>query len=346
MENYSIYLTKERDKGETPSTLLDYFKDDFLLIVDESHLSISQIKGMYEGDKSRKTTLVDYGFRLPSALDNRPLRIEEFENKLDKVLYVSATPNDYEIEKSKNIIVEQIIRPTGLLDPIIEVRPEDKQIDDLIEEINIRKKKNERVFINTTTKKLSEDISSFLDQRGLSIAYIHSDLKTLEREEVLRKLRIGFYDAVVGINLLREGLDIPEVSLVAILDADKDGFLRNTKSLIQLIGRAARNSNGKVIMYASKLSKSMTEAIEETNRRRTIQDNYNKTNNIVPKTISKPIPSPFLENFEQKHKVNFGTISKKEQIALLEEDMKIASREYDFEKAIKLRDLIAELKAR
>ncbi|NQX83351.1 MAG: excinuclease ABC subunit UvrB [Mycoplasmataceae bacterium] len=344
IENYSIYFDKHRSKGETPDTLLSYFPKDYLLIIDESHLSIPQIKGMYKGDKSRKENLVEYGFRLPSALDNRPLMIEEFEKKIGKTVYVSATPSEYELEKSGNKFVEQIIRPTGLLDPIIELRPEKNQLDDLMAEIYNRKKLDQRVFINTTTKKLSEDIATYMKDNGISVAYLHYDLKTLEREDVLRKLRMGIYDCVVGINLLREGLDIPEVSLVAILDANKNGFMRNTRSLIQLIGRASRNSDGKVIMYADHNSKSMTEAIKETDRRREIQIAYNDENGIVPKTIIKDIPKPALEEFENRHKVKFSAMKIKEKLSVLEKEMMEASSKYDFERAIKLRDLITEIK--
>ncbi len=344
MENYAIYFDNHRNKGETPDSLLSYFPKDYLLIIDESHLSISQIKAMYKGDRSRKETLVEYGFRLPTSLDNRPLKFDEFEERAGKTVYVSATPGDYELEKTKGKFVEQIIRPTGLLDPIIEVRPEMNQLDDLMTEIYLRKDKNERVFINTTTKKLSEDIATYMKDNGISVAYLHSDLKTLEREDVLRKLRTGVYDCVVGINLLREGLDIPEVSLVAILDADKEGFMRNTRSLIQLIGRAARNSNGQVIMYADKITRSMKDAIDETKRRRDIQSKYNEENGIVPKTIIKDIPKPILEEFDNRHKVKFSAMKTKEKIKALEEEMMEASSKYDFEKAIKLRDLITELK--
>ncbi len=344
MENYSIYFDQHRSKGETPDSLLSYFPKDYLLIIDESHLSISQIKAMYKGDRSRKETLVEYGFRLPTALDNRPLKFEEFEERAGKTVYVSATPGDYELEKTKGKYIEQIIRPTGLLDPIVEVRPEINQLDDLMTEIYARKELNERVFINTTTKKLSEDIATYMKDNGISVAYLHSDLKTLEREDVLRKLRTGIYDCVVGINLLREGLDIPEVSLVAILDADKEGFMRNTRSLIQLIGRAARNSNGRVIMYSDRITKSMKEAIDETKRRRLIQEEYNEENGIVPRTIIKEIPKPMLEEFNNRHKVKFSAMKTKEKIKALETEMMEASSKYDFEKAIKLRDLITELK--
>ncbi len=344
MENYAIYFDRHRKKGETPDSLLSYFPKDYLLIIDESHLSISQIKAMYKGDRSRKETLVEYGFRLPTSMDNRPLKFEEFQERAGKTVYVSATPGDYELEKTGNKFVEQIIRPTGLLDPEVEVRSEVNQLDDLMSEIYARKEKDERVFVNTTTKKLSEDISTYMKDNGISVAYLHSDLKTLEREDVLRKLRTGIYDCVVGINLLREGLDIPEVSLVAILDADKEGFMRNTRSLIQLIGRAARNQNGKVIMYANKTTQSMEMAIKETNRRREIQKKYNDDNGIVPKTIIKDIPKPALEGFENRHKVKFSAMKTKEKIAALENEMMEASSKYDFEKAIKLRDLITELK--
>ncbi len=344
MENYAIYFDKHRKKGETPDSLLSYFPKDYLLIIDESHLSISQIKAMYKGDRARKETLVEYGFRLPTSLDNRPLKFEEFEERAGKTVYVSATPGDYELEKTENKYVEQIIRPTGLLDPEIDVRPELNQLDDLMEEIYKRKELNERVFINTTTKKLSEDIATYMKDNGISVAYLHSDLKTLEREDVLRKLRTGVYDCVVGINLLREGLDIPEVSLVAILDADKEGFMRNTRSLIQLIGRAARNSNGQVIMYADKVTPSMKMAIKETKRRRKLQLEYNEENGIVPKTIIKDIPKQALEGFENRHKVKFSAMKTKQKIEALEKEMMEASTAYDFERAIKLRDLITELK--
>lgn len=344
IENYSIYFDSHREKGEPPSTLVSYFEENFLLVLDESHLSIPQIRGMYKGDQARKKTLIKYGFRLPTSIDNRPWSIEEFEEKTKNILYVSATPAPYELEKAGGIFVEQIIRPTGLLDPEIEVRKEKNQLDDLMEEIFIRKEKNERVFINTTTKKLSENIASYMSEKGISIAYIHSDLKTLEREEVLRKLRIGTYDAVVGINLLREGLDIPEVSLVAILDANNAGFMRGVTSLIQLIGRASRNSNGKVIMYADYNSIAMTDAILETDRRRKIQSDYNKINNITPKTIIKSIPKPFLEEFEQKHKVKLSSLKTTEKIEKLTKEMQLAAENYNFELAIKIRDILTEIK--
>lgn len=344
IENYSVYLDPHRMKRETPPTLLDYFGNDYLLVIDESHLTIPQLKAMYGGDRARKKNLIRYGFRLPSSYDNRPLKLEEFEEKTDKVVYVSATPSSYDLEKTNNEYIEQIIRPTGLLDPTIEVRPEENQLDDLMEEIFLRKEKNQRVIINTTTKKLSENISSFMNEKGLSIAYLHSEIKTLEREEIIRKLRIGIFDAIIGINLLREGIDIPEVSLVAILDANKMGFMRNTRSLIQLIGRAARNSEGKIIMYANSYSPSMEEAITETRRRRKIQMDYNIKNNIIPKTIKKKISKPVLEEFEQKHKIKLSSLKTKEKIEKLENEMKFAASKYDFETAIKLRDLIVEIK--
>ncbi|BDV02547.1 MAG: UvrABC system protein B [Candidatus Hepatoplasma vulgare] len=343
IENYSIYFEPWRKSGEPPATLFSYFPKDFLLIVDESHMSIPQIRGMYEGDKSRKESLVKYGFRLPTALDNRPLRFPEFEKVMNKVIYTSATPGDYELGKANHKVVEQIIRPTGLIDPTIEIRKEENQINDLIKEIQIRKDRNERVFINTTTKKLAEDIASFLTKKGFSIAYLHSELKTFQREEVLRKLRIGFYDGIVGINLLKEGIDVPEVSLLAVLEADKEGFLRNTRSLIQMIGRVARNVNGHVIFYATNFTKSMKEAIRETERRREIQLAFNKANNITPRTIIKKIPEPLIEELAQKD-VKISALNKKDKIKMLEKEMTLAAKKYDFEKAIKLRDMITELK--
>jgi len=337
VENYARHLAL-RGPGETPSTLIDFFPKDFLLIVDESHVTLPQVRGMFNGDRSRKQTLVDYGFRLPSALDNRPLRIEEFMSKLNQVIYVSATPGDYEL--SHNFpIVEQIIRPTGLLDPVIEVREEKGQIDDLINEIEKRKMAKERVLVTTLTIKMSEDLTTYLRKRGYKVAYLHSEIKSLERIEIIRDLRIGTYDVLVGINLLREGLDIPEVSLVAILDADKQGFLRSSRSLVQTIGRAARNANGKVIMYANTISESMEYAITETNRRREIQEAYNKAHNITPKTIIKDVP-------------NIITIKKKldedPKVAIkdLEKEMYEAAKQLDFERAAKLRDIILELKAK
>lgn len=337
VENYARHLAL-RGPGETPSTLIDFFPKDFLLIVDESHVTLPQVRGMFNGDRSRKQTLVDYGFRLPSALDNRPLRIEEFMSKLNQVIYVSATPGDYEL--SNNFpITEQIIRPTGLLDPVIEVREEKGQIDDLINEIEIRKERNERVLVTTLTIKMSEDLTAYLRKRGYKVAYLHSEIKSLERIQVIRDLRIGTYDVLVGINLLREGLDIPEVSLVAILDADKQGFLRSSRSLVQTIGRAARNANGKVIMYANTISESMEYAIKETNRRREIQEAYNKAHGIIPKTIIKEVPNVITikKKLEEDPKM---------QIKDLEKEMYEAAKVLDFERAAKLRDIILELKAK
>ncbi|BDV03751.1 MAG: UvrABC system protein B [Candidatus Hepatoplasma scabrum] len=345
IENYSIYFESWRKHGEPPATLFSYFPKDYLLIVDESHITIPQIGGMYEGDYSRKKTLVEYGFRLPSALDNRPLKFAEFEKRINQVIFVSATPGDYELKKTNNKYVEQIIRPTGLLDPVIEIKNVENQLEDIANEIRERKKVNERVFVNTITKKLAEDIAKYLTETEFSVAYLHSDLKTFEREEVIRKLRIGFYDAIVGINLLREGLDVPEVSLIVILDADKDGFLRNKRSLIQMIGRVARNINGKAILYAKKITNSMQGAIDETNRRRSIQLEFNIKNNITPVTIKKAIPKPLIKEFEQDKKLKLSSLKSKQKIAVLEKEMKKAAKEYDFERAIKLRDLITELKS-
>ncbi|MCR5462424.1 MAG: excinuclease ABC subunit UvrB [bacterium] len=336
VENYARHLAL-RGPGETPSTLIDFFPKDFLLIVDESHVTLPQVRGMFNGDRSRKQTLVDYGFRLPSALDNRPLRLEEFMSKINQVLYVSATPGDYELSHHFPI-TEQIIRPTGLLDPVIEVRGEKGQIDDLINEIEKRKMANERVLVTTLTIKMSEDLTAFLRKRGYKVAYLHSEIKSLERISIIRDLRIGTYDVLVGINLLREGLDIPEVSLVAILDADKQGFLRSSRSLVQTIGRAARNANGKVIMYADTYSESMEYAINETNRRRSIQEAYNKAHNIIPKTIIKSIP----EVISIKKKLEDNP---KMQIKDLEKEMYEAAKQLDFERAAKLRDIILEMKA-
>ncbi len=288
VENYSRHLAL-REEGETPTCLIDFFPKDFLLVVDESHVTLPQVRGMYNGDRMRKQTLVDYGFRLPSALDNRPLKYEEFEDKINQAIYVSATPGDYELEKTNHETVEQIIRPTGLLDPLIEIRPTEGQIDDIINEINKRKEKNERVLITTLTIRMSEELTNYLKEMNIKVAYLHSEIKTLERLKIINELRMGVYDCVVGINLLREGLDIPEVSLICILDADKQGFLRSSRSLIQTIGRAARNSNGEVIMYADTLSEAMDMAIKETERRRKIQEQYNKEHNSTPKTIQKEI---------------------------------------------------------
>ena len=290
VENYSRHLAL-REEGETPSVLLDFFGDDYLMIIDESHVTLPQVRGMYNGDRSRKQTLVDYGFRLPSALDNRPLNFTEFENKINQVIYCSATPGDYEINRSVEI-VEQIIRPTGLLDPVVTIRPTKNQIDKILEDIKNQIERGEKTLITTLTIKMSEDLTAYLKEAGIKVAYLHSEIKALERLEIIRKLRSGVYDVIVGINLLREGLDIPEVSLICILDADKEGFLRSERSLIQTIGRAARNVNGRVVMYADKMTDSMQKAIDETNRRRSIQEEYNKVNNIVPKTIVKEITNP------------------------------------------------------
>lgn len=349
IENYSRHIDG-RKEGQRPYTLIDYFPKDFLMIVDESHVMLPQVRGMYNGDRSRKETLVEYGFRLPSALDNRPLRFEEFEKIINQVIYVSATPGDYELERVNNEVVEQIIRPTGLLDPKIEVRPTENQIDDIISEIKICQEKNERVLITTLTKRMAEDLSAYLKELGIKVAYLHSDTKTLERTEILRDLRIGKYDVLVGINLLREGLDLPEVSLVCILDADKEGFLRSNRSLIQTIGRAARNSNGEVIMYGDKITDSMAYAIEETNRRRKIQDAYNKEHNIIPTTIHKEIRDAIRGQEvidDAASLVKKGRkASKKDKQAMiheLEKQMKDAAKVLDFERAMELRDIIMEL---
>lgn len=354
IENYSRYMDR-RKPGEPPFTLLDFFPKDFLLIVDESHQTMPQVRGMYNGDRARKQQLIDYGFRLPSALDNRPLTLKEFEGHVHQVIYMSATPGPYE-EAQTDRVVQQIIRPTGLLDPTIEVRPVMGQIDDLVGEINKRIEKNERVLVTTLTKKMSEDLSDYLKDLGLKVKYLHSDIKTLERTQIIRDLRLGKFDVLVGINLLREGLDIPEVSLVAILDADKEGFLRNERSLIQTIGRAARNANGSVIMYADTVTDSMRAAIDETKRRRTIQETYNKEHGITPKTIIKPIQEAIkavkpVED-EQADKgaeftsKDFAALDKEAQaqmIAELTEQMKAAAKRLDFEQAATLRDTVMEL---
>ncbi len=347
VENYSRHMAL-RAEGETPSTLLDFFKKDFILFVDESHVTVPQIRGMYNGDRARKQTLVDYGFRLPSALDNRPLKFEEFEDKLDQIIYVSATPGDFEI-RDDNPIVEQIIRPTGLLDPLIEVRKTLGQIDDLYAEIVKRQEKGERVLVTTLTIKMSEELTQYFKQMGLKVAYLHSEIKALQRLEILRDLRLGKYDCLVGINLLREGLDIPEVSLVAILDADKMGFLRSTRSLIQIIGRAARNQNGKVIMYADNISESMEEAIRETKRRREIQEAYNKKHNIVPKTVIKQIRDSVTvtDSDVNEVKVDKEKLSKKDKellILKLEDEMRQYAKDLNFEMAAQVRDVLIELK--
>jgi excinuclease ABC subunit B len=350
IENYSRHIDG-RKAGQRPYTLIDYFPDDFLMIIDESHVMLPQVRGMFNGDRSRKETLVEYGFRLPSALDNRPLRFEEFEKIINQVIYVSATPGDYELEKTHGEYAEQIIRPTGLLDPIIDVRPTKNQIDDLIDEIHERIDKKERVLITTLTKRMAEDLSAYLKEVGLKVAYLHSDTKTLERTEILRDLRLGKYDVLVGINLLREGLDLPEVSLVCILDADKEGFLRSERSLIQTIGRAARNANGKVIMYGDHITESMQKAIDETNRRREIQEAYNKEHHIIPQTIHKEIHDLIQgkETMEEASSLlqkgkKAPQKAKKKLIADLEKEMKEAAKVLDFERAMELRDIIMELK--
>lgn len=349
IENYSRHIDG-RSEGERPYTLIDYFPKDFLMIVDESHVMLPQVRGMFNGDRSRKETLVEYGFRLPSALDNRPLRFEEFEKIINQVIYVSATPGDYELEHVDHQVVEQIIRPTGLLDPVIEVRPSKDQIDDIISEIKIRQDRNERVLITTLTKRMAEDLSAYLKELGIKVAYLHSDTKTLERTEILRDLRLGKYDVLVGINLLREGLDLPEVSLVCILDADKEGFLRSNRSLIQTIGRAARNSNGEVIMYGDKITDSMAYAIEETNRRREIQKAYNKEHNITPTTIHKEIRDAIrgqevIDDAASLVKKGKKASKKDKQVMIheLEKQMKDAAKILDFERAMELRDIIMEL---
>lgn len=341
IENYSRHLAL-RGAGETPSTLIDFFPDDFLLVVDESHVTLPQVRAMYNGDRMRKQTLVDYGFRLPSALDNRPLKFEEFEQKINQAIYISATPGDYELSLTNNEVVESIIRPTGLLDPTIEVKPTKNQIDDLINEINIRVQKNERVLITTLTIKMAEELTNYLKSLNMKVAYLHSEVKTFERLKIIRDLRLGKYDTLVGINLLREGLDIPEVSLIAIMDADKQGFLRSERSLIQTIGRAARNQNGHVIMYADSISESMDKAITETQRRRKIQEEFNKEHGITPKTVQKEIRD--LISNEIKEDTGTKKPSKKD-LQTIENEMRKAAKELDFEKAMQLRDILFELKA-
>ncbi|MCV3296914.1 excinuclease ABC subunit UvrB [Oenococcus kitaharae] len=356
IENYSRWMDG-RKQGEPPFTLLDFFPKDFLLVVDESHVTMPQVRGMFNGDQARKKTLVDYGFRLPSALDNRPLKLNEFEKHVNQIIYMSATPGDYELARvAPEHIAEQIIRPTGLLDPEIEVRPIMGQIDDLLGEINERAKKDERVFITTLTKRMSEDLTSYLKENGVKVQYLHSDIKTLERSEILRNLRLGKFDVLVGINLLREGLDVPEVSLVAILDADKDGFLRNERSLIQTIGRAARNSNGHVIMYADKITENMQKAIDETARRRKIQIAYNEKHHITPMTIKKPIRGAIAISHEvassDESKMDLTQVAfadmpaadQKEMIQSLTDQMKAAAKRMDFEEAAQLRDAVIEFK--
>lgn len=346
VENYSRHLAL-RDEGETPSVLVDFFPDDFLLVVDESHVTLPQVRGMYNGDRSRKQTLVDFGFRLPSALDNRPLNFNEFKDKINQVIYVSATPGDYELSQTEHVI-EQIIRPTGLLDPVVEVKPSEGQIDNLLSEIEKTLERKERVLITTLTIKMSEDLTDYLKSLGYKVAYLHSEIKSLERMDIIRKLRLGTYDILVGINLLREGLDLPEVSLIAILDADKEGFLRSERSLVQIIGRAARNVNGKVIMYADKMTDSMIYAINETKRRRMIQEEYNRINHIVPKTIIKAVRDSISIKIDKKTgEIDFKKLPRKEiekSIDILDRQMRQAAKDLDFERAAELRDIIIELK--
>ena len=346
IENYSRHFTGKK-KGEAPTTLLDFFPKDFLLVIDESHVTLPQVRAMYNGDRMRKETLVEYGFRLPSALDNRPLKFNEFEEKINQVIYVSATPGDYELDKTHGEIVQQIIRPTGLLDPTIEVKPTKNQIDDLINEIQNRIDKNERTLVTTLTIRMSEELTNYLKSAGFKVAFLHNEIKTLERLEIVRDLRLGKYDVVVGVNLLREGIDIPEVSLIAIMDADKQGFLRSERSLIQTIGRAARNENGHVIMYADIISDAMKNAIKETQRRRTIQEEFNKKHNIVPKTIKKEIRELIKNTDENKNEKLSKTYSKKEKVKLIEKiekEMMQAAKELDFERATELRDILFEMK--
>ena len=347
IENYSRHIAL-KGPGETPTCLLDFFKKDFLLVIDESHVTVPQIRGMYNGDRARKMNLVDYGFRLPSALDNRPLKFSEFESKVNQVIYVSATPGEYELNLTNNQFVEQIIRPTGLLDPTIEVRPSMGQIDDLVGEINDRIKKNERVLVTTLTIRMAEELTNYLKQLDIKVAYLHSEIKTLERMKIIRDLRIGTFDVLVGINLLREGLDIPEVSLISIIDADKEGFLRSSRSLIQTIGRCARNEHGHVILYADKITDSMEYAINETKRRRDIQMEYNRIHGITPKTIQKEIRDLISNTDEREEKHEKQKLSKKEKlgmIARIEEEMKDAAKNLDFERAMELRDILFEMKS-
>ena len=344
VENYSRHLAL-RGPGETPSCLIDFFPKDFLLVVDESHVTLPQVRGMYTGDRQRKQTLVDYGFRLPSALDNRPLTFAEFNQKINQAIYVSATPGDYELEKTNGKYVEQIIRPTGLLDPLIEVRGTEGQIDDIISEIRERIEKNERVLITTLTVRMSEELTNYLKEMNIKVAYLHNEVKTLERLKIIQDLRLGTYDCIVGVNLLREGIDIPEVSLICILDADKQGFLRSSRSLIQIIGRCARNENGKVIMYADTMSEAMNEAIEETKRRREIQEKFNKEHGIVPKTIIKEIKEVVTNNMVMENKKKKVSKKEKEKMILqIEDEMKEAARNLDFERAMELRDILYEMK--
>lgn len=343
IENYSRHLSL-KEAGETPTTLMDFFPKDYLLVIDESHVTIPQVRAMYNGDRMRKQTLVDYGFRLPSALDNRPLKFEEFNDKINEVIYVSATPGDYELSLTGGKYIEQIIRPTGLLDPTIEVKKTEGQIDDIVSQINLCKEKNERVLITTLTIKMSEELTDYLKNLNIKVAYLHNEIKTLDRLKIIHDLRCGKYDCIVGINLLREGLDIPEVSLICILDADKQGFLRSTRSLIQTIGRAARNKNGHVIMYADTISQAMDEAIKETSRRRAIQEKYNKDHGIEPQTIIKSIKDIPTTDEENKESKKMSKQSKKEMLIKIENEMKEAAKALDFEKAMELRDILFELK--
>ena len=347
IENYSRQMAG-REEGETPTTLMDFFPDDFLLVVDESHVTLPQVRGMYNGDRARKMNLVEYGFRLPSALDNRPLQFDEFEKKINQAIYVSATPGDYELEHVDNKYVEQIIRPTGLLDPIVEVRPTEGQIDDLVGEIKDRIEKNERVLITTLTIRMAEELTNYLMEIDIKVAYLHSEVKTLERMRIIRDLRLGKYDCIVGINLLREGIDIPEVSLIAILDADKEGFLRSSRSLIQTIGRCARNSGGRCIMYADKITDSMDYAIKETARRRSMQEAYNSEHGIIPKTIIKEVRD-LISNVDEtangKKNKKVSKLERDKMIESLEQEMREAAKNLDFERAMELRDILFELKS-
>ncbi|WP_028841730.1 excinuclease ABC subunit UvrB [Thermodesulfobacterium hveragerdense] len=353
IENYSRYLDG-RKPGEPPYTLLDYFPDDFLIFIDESHITIPQLRGMYRGDRSRKETLVEYGFRLPSALDNRPLTFEEFEERVNQVIYVSATPGEYELEKAQGRVIEQIIRPTGLLDPKVEIRPSENQVEDLFFEIKKRVEKNERVLVCTLTKRMAEELTDYYQGLGIKACYMHSDLKTLERARIIRDLRRGVYDVLIGINLLREGLDLPEVSLIAILDADKEGFLRSERSLIQMIGRASRNVNGTAILYAQTITPAIEKAVKETERRRKIQEEYNKKHGIIPQTVVKSLDDPLMKiveaDFVDLEKVievseSFESLEAlKQEIARIEKEMKEAAKSYEFEKAAVLRDRLFTLK--
>ena len=350
IENYSRHIDG-RKPGERPYTLFDYFPQDYLLVVDESHVSLPQVRGMYNGDRARKEVLVNYGFRLPSALDNRPMRFEEFESMIHQAVFISATPGDYELNKVNGEVVEQIIRPTGLLDPEVEVRETNGQIDDLTDEIKQRIEKNERVLITTLTVRMAEDLTNYLKGMDMKVAWLHHEVKTIERTEIIRDLRKGKYDVLIGINLLREGLDIPEVSLIAILDADKEGFLRSERSLIQIIGRAARNAHGKVIMYADSITDSMQKALDETNRRRSIQIAYNKEHGITPKTIIKPIHEVVRSKETQEmtakymnKKTKMGKKDKEKLLASIEKEMREAAKVLDFERAAELRDILLELR--